>query len=75
MLDGIEVAGRACHAVESTSFKADRGSGCVALQPQPYVIASHRDDARLMEEIDRALDQLASDGTLDAAAATWLAGR
>jgi ABC-type amino acid transport substrate-binding protein len=73
LVDGRDVAGGLCRAVEARTELRGEYDRCVALQPRPFVIAARRDDARLMDEINRALGALQADGVLDAAAAIWLA--
>lgn len=42
---------------------------------EPYVVAARREDRGLIEALDRALDGLAADGTLDALERRWMANR
>jgi cystine transport system substrate-binding protein len=44
---------------------------CVPLQPVPFVVAVRDDDTRLLDEIDRALNAMEADGTLNRLAEKW----
>jgi ABC-type amino acid transport substrate-binding protein len=73
MLDAEEILGRTCRPVEPREGSAHpNDTRCFALQPQPYVMAAARSNARLMDEINRALQAMQADGTLDRIAQKWL---
>jgi len=73
MLDAGDILGRTCRPVEPRigSTHPD-GTRCFALQPQPYVMAAARSNVRLMDEINRAVQAMQADGTLDRIAQKWL---
>lgn len=66
LVDGLAAAGGPCRAVEAPPDARTGGMACIALQPQPYVIAARAEDGRLLAEINRALAAMQADGTLDA---------
>jgi polar amino acid transport system substrate-binding protein len=73
MLDAEEILGKICRPIEPREGSAHaNGTRCFALQPQPYVMAAARSNARLMDEINRALQAMQADGTLDRIAQKWL---
>jgi ABC-type amino acid transport substrate-binding protein len=45
---------------------------CLTIQPLEYVIATDRGDMRLMTEINAALAEMKSDGTMTRIAQRWL---
>ncbi len=48
---------------------------CASLRPVPWVIALRREDGRLREAINRAIETLQQDGALDRLAERWLSQR
>lgn len=73
MQDAINAIGKECHPIElhGGSLHPD-GTRCFALQPQPYVLAANRSNTRLINEINRELQAMGADGTLDHIAQKWL---
>lgn len=50
----------------------DRGLHCVALAPNPYVIAARRSDGRLLRALNDALARLRTGGEINRFATKWL---
>lgn len=73
MLDAMAVLGTACQSIEPRMGGVQtEGARCFALQPQPYVMAAARSNARLIDEVNRAVQAMQADGTLDRIAQKWL---
>ena len=73
MLDGLAVFEAGCDPIAHRDGHTHTVTvTCFAIQPQPYVIAMPRADARLRDEINGALQAMQDDGTLNRLAAQWL---
>jgi polar amino acid transport system substrate-binding protein len=68
------VVAMVCDRIDALSLTADGLLAIVGrpLTIEPYVIATRRDSPRMADEIQVALDALASDGTLEALEREWL---
>lgn len=69
-LDGVLVDAVAGH--ELVKSHPDLALGTEPLTTEPYVIAVHKHDARLLSEINSVLDVLESEGYLERLADKWL---
>jgi ABC-type amino acid transport substrate-binding protein len=54
---------------------AEQGYVDISLAPQPYVMAVRADNTRLLEELNRTLAGMRSDGTLDRLVERWVGGK
>ena len=70
--DGVGVFAMGCPAIShrdgATHAPTTR---CYSIQPLSYVVAASRANARPVGEINRVLNAMQADGTLDQLAAKW----
>ena len=73
MLDALAVFDAGCDPIAQHDGHTRRtATTCFSIQPQPYVIAMPRADARLRDELNRSLQAMQDDDTLNDLAAQWL---
>lgn len=66
LVDGSTVIGNRCEPIEPRE-----PSLCVAIQPNPFVIAARSDGARMMDAINATLRFMRRDGTMKRIAQKW----
>ncbi len=69
MIDGLEAVRLGCPITGQGQTAEWR---CVAISPNPYVIAVRASDTALLDAVNKALDALAADGTVAHIARTWI---
>lgn len=71
LIDGVEAMRLGCPATgDGGSHMADWL--CIAIAPNPYVVAIRASDIRMREEVDAALRALIADGTVERLRAKWI---
>lgn len=69
MIDGLEAVKLGCPVTGKGQTAQWR---CVAIDPNPYVIAVRAADTALLDAVNQALDALEADGTIERMALKWI---